>query len=40
MNEYDIDEQIFDTIHNILINIQVSFESHLCNNTMNNNKKF
>lgn len=25
MNEYDMNEQIFDTIHNILINIQVSF---------------
>ncbi|CAF5163191.1 unnamed protein product, partial [Rotaria sp. Silwood1] len=25
MTEYDMNEQIFDTIHNILINIQVSF---------------
>lgn len=43
MTEYDTDERIFDTIHSMLINIQVGaflFFNQLRDNAMNDNKKF
>lgn len=40
MNDYDVNEQIFDNIHNLLINIQVGDDHCLGHESIDSNQTF